>query len=70
MDGDGSVTSLDVALILRTAAGIAGPLAPDIVAAGDVAPAGFPGGNGVLDVADALRVLRSIYQLDDISNGP
>jgi hypothetical protein len=69
VDLDGSITSLDVALILRAAGGVAGPLAPEVVTAGDVAPAGFPGGNGLLDVADALRVLRSIYQLDDISNG-
>ncbi|HEY3414944.1 MAG TPA: hypothetical protein VGM51_18070 [Armatimonadota bacterium] len=70
VDGDGSVTALDVALILRSAGGVAGPLDPGAVAAGDVSPAGFPGDDLMLQVDDALRVLRSIYQLDNISNGP
>ncbi|HEY3267812.1 MAG TPA: dockerin type I repeat-containing protein [Armatimonadota bacterium] len=67
LNEDGQVNGLDVALCLRIAGGLESPDDPSVVPAGDVSPAGT--GDGALDVTDALRIVRSVYGLDDISAG-
>lgn len=70
IDGSGEVTTKDAALCLALFGGLdsAGDLPPAQMTAGDVAPAGAA--DGLIAMDDGLRILRSIFHLDDISNGP
>jgi hypothetical protein len=69
IDGDGAVTTMDAALAMKMFGGMADSFIPPAqFTAGDVAPQGAP--DGRIAMNDSLRILRSIFQLDDISNGP
>jgi hypothetical protein len=69
IDGDGDVDAADAALAMKMFGGMTDSLiAPPLFTAGDVAPKGAP--DGRIAMNDSLRILRSIFQLDDISNGP
>jgi hypothetical protein len=69
IDGDGDVDAADAALAMKMFGGMMDSLiAPPLFTAGDVAPKGAP--DGRIAMNDSLRILRSIFQLDDISNGP
>lgn len=68
IDGDGKVTTKDAALALAIYGGLENSVPPAQFTAGDVAPAGAPDHQIAMD--DGLRILRSIFNLDDISNGP
>jgi hypothetical protein len=69
IDGDGAVTTMDAALAMKMFGGMADSFIPPAqFTAGDVAPQGAP--DGRIAMNDSLRILRSIFQLDDISKGP
>lgn len=68
LNGDGKVDTADVVLAMQIAGGIETSLLPPArFAAGDVSPADKP--DNAINVDDALRIARSIFGLDDISNG-
>jgi YD repeat-containing protein len=62
LNNDGVVNIVDVLLVTRMVNGLIQPTANQVLH-GDVAPAGHP--NGVIDVADMLRILRKANQLEN-----
>jgi len=68
--GDGSVTPADVIASLRLAGGLqdAADLSLPQINAGDLSGPDGPGQEGV-SLYDASRIMRSIFGLDDVSNG-
>ncbi len=71
ISGDAEVGLGDVVLALQLAAGLldAGDLSPAQINAGALSPPGGQGWNSV-SLFDASRIIRSLFGLDDISNGP
>lgn len=73
-NGDGKVDLNDVIGAIHGMGGLAdGAVTATQLASCDVAPssaAAWPGGDGYISVADCLRIIRSIYSLDSIADGP
>ncbi|HEY3411916.1 MAG TPA: hypothetical protein VGM51_02550 [Armatimonadota bacterium] len=73
-NGDGAVDLSDVIGAIHGIGGLSdGIVTATQVASCDVAPsslAAWPGGDGIIGVDDCLRILRSIYKLDSIADGP